>query len=74
MKPFAAVLIVTLLTGCKQQSFDERYKSAQQKLEAKTAAIDKDLAVAQSDAAAAGVIATDTVLPEPELSEPAAAH
>jgi len=60
----AAALALMLLAGCKQQSFDERYKSAQHKLEAKAAAIDQDLAAAQSDAAAAGVIPTDAALPE----------
>lgn len=62
----AAILALILLTGCKQQSFDERYASAQHKLEAKAASIDRDLAAAQSDAAEAGVIPTDAALPVSE--------
>ena len=76
MMRFAAIvalaLALTLLAGCKQQSFDERYKSAQHKLEATAAKIDKDLSAAQSDAAEAGV-PTDAALPDlpSEPSDPA---
>ena len=58
-----ALVALASLAGCRQQSFDERYQAAQHKLEAKTAAIDQDLAAAQSDAAAAGVLPTDAALP-----------
>lgn len=61
---FAAMLALILLAGCKEQSFDERYKSAQHKLDAKTAGIDQALAAAQSDAAEAGVIPAAAALPE----------
>ena len=80
MMRFAAIvalaLALTLLAGCKQQSFDERYKSAQHKLDAKTAGIDRDLAAAQSDAAEAGVIPTDAALPNlpADQANPAKPH
>ena len=65
MRRLAALIALVLLAGCKQQSFDDRYQAAQKKIEAKTASMDKDLAAAESDAAAAGVLATDAALPEP---------
>lgn len=76
MMRIVALLVLILLAGCKQQSFDERYNAAQKKLEAKSAAIDKDLAVAQSDAAEAGVIPSDAALPDlpVEPSESAKPH
>ena len=64
MLRFAAIAAFLLLAACKQQTFDERYTAARQKLEAKAGAIDKDLAAAQSDAAEAGVIPTDAALPD----------
>ena len=64
MRRVAGIFALLLLAACKQQSFDERYKAAQHRLDAKTAAIDKDLAAAQSDAADAGVIQADTALPD----------
>ncbi len=64
MTRMVAILALMLLAACKQQTFDERYTAARQKLEAKSAAIDKDLAAAQSDAAEAGVIPADPALPE----------
>ena len=72
----AAILALILLAGCKQQSFDERYKSAQQKLEAKTAAIDRELAAAESDAAQAGALSAGTALPDlpPGQAEPDRPH
>ena len=64
MMRIAALLALALLAACKQQSFDERYQTAQRQLAAKTAAIDHDLAAAQSDAAEAGVVPTDAALPD----------
>ena len=72
MRRVAAIFTLVVLAGCKQQSFDERYKSAQHKLDVKTAGIDQALAAAQSDAAEAGV-PTDAALPDlpSEPSDPA---
>ena len=72
MRRVAAIFALVLLAGCKQQSFDERYKSAQHKLDVKTAGIDQALAAAQSGAAEAGV-PTDAALPDlpSEPSDPA---
>ena len=76
MMRLAAILALTLLAGCNQQSFDERYTSAQHKLDAKTARIDQDLAAAQSDAAEAGVIPADPALLDRPVdsSDPAKPH
>ena len=68
-----ALIGLLLLAGCKQQSFDERYKAAQHKLETKAASIDQTLAAAQSDAAEAGVIPTDAALPDPPAVLPESA-
>ena len=72
MVRMTALMALILIAGCKQQSFDERYKSAQHKLDVKTAGIDQDLAAAQSDAAEPGV-PTDAALPDlpSEPSDPA---
>ncbi|MFM5918647.1 MAG: hypothetical protein ACKOOL_14090 [Novosphingobium sp.] len=59
MSRFCTVLALLLLAGCQRESFDERYQSAQHKLDAKSAAIDHDLAAAASDAAAAGVMPSE---------------
>ena len=64
MVRMTALMALILIAGCKQQSFDERYKSAQHKLEATAAKMDKDLSAAQSDAAEAGVIPSDAALPD----------
>jgi outer membrane murein-binding lipoprotein Lpp len=71
-----AVLVFVLLAGCKQQSFDERYKSAQHRLDAKTAGIDKELASMESDAAEADALPTDAALPDvpPSDGKPAKAR
>ena len=76
MMRFAAIFALILLAGCKQQSFDERFKSAQHKLDVKTAGIDRDLAAAQSDAAEAGIIPADGALPAipADASNPAKPH
>jgi outer membrane murein-binding lipoprotein Lpp len=52
-RPVAAFALL-LLAGCKQEAgFDERYKAAEQKLDAKAAAIDRDLTVTETEPAAA---------------------
>lgn len=55
-----AVLALILLAACKREpDFDTRYKAAEQQLQASSAAIDRELNAAQSDAAAAGIAASD---------------
>lgn len=51
-----ALLMLTALGACRQeQDFDARYQQAQTRLEGKARAIDQEIAVAASDAAAANV-------------------
>ncbi|MDE2435143.1 MAG: hypothetical protein KGM49_02675 [Sphingomonadales bacterium] len=45
MRRAAIILGLVLIAGCRREpSFDERYKAAQQRIDAKSAAIDKELA------------------------------
>lgn len=52
MRLACAFAVLLALTACKQEpSFDERFDAAQKSLEAKTKAIDQELAVAASEGA-----------------------
>lgn len=54
MLRLALLIGLLVLAGCRREpSFDERYKAAQQRLDAKAAAIDRELTDSGSDAAAA---------------------
>ncbi len=58
-----ALILLAALSGCRQEpDFDQRYRQTQQKIDAKAAAIDRELDAAASDAAAAG--AGETAAPE----------
>lgn len=57
MRLVCAFAVLLAVAGCKQEpSFDERFDAAQKTLEAKTKAIDQELAVAASEGAAAEAI------------------
>ena len=64
MRRLIVSLLLLLAAYQREKSFDERYKAAQEKLAGKSAAIDRELDAAASDAAAA-----DAVVPGAESNQ-----